>query len=375
MAQAPFSITQYALGRPASSAKMSSPRAFVRSLPEAAFAQNLDQSISIQKIDTIKSMVMLEQQNKQLNFFEQAMRAEGEKASQADDLMTGEMQLLNSRGLAAVSSHLDQRHIRPLSAQDVTTAYRGKINKAPISSEPTVATTEAGKTPAAAAAESKAPTPAAAAEAGNNSIMGTLSSKYESGSEGVSAVGYDPRGGTSYGKYQFSSKAGIVDAFIKHLEKEVPQFAERLKNAGPSNTGGRKGQMPEVWREIAEENAPLFERLQDDFTRMVHLEPAINRVKNMAGIDVTKRSEVLQEVLLSTAVQHGPGRAGEIFSNAAKKSGPDATDAELIENIYADRKRRFGSSSPSVRRAVMNRLDNEMAEAIQLLNNHSIKLA
>ena len=319
-------------------------------MPEEAFAQKLDKSISIQKSDTLKALARLD--NQQLSIM--THQSDQDSLDMMDSVMTREMRLLNRKAMAAVVDTMGGGYIRPLSSHDVSSAYRGAISRKPLASSDNIP--EQLKAQVAAGLHAQAP-----------GKMGALSSKYESGKEGISAVGYDARGGTSYGKYQFSSKAGIVDAFIKHLDKEVPQLAQMLRNAGPANTGGRQGNMPKVWRQIASEHKELFERLQDDFTRRVHLEPAMNKVKNLSGVDVAGRSEVFKEVLLSTAVQHGPSRAGDIFVNAINKTGPEGSDAEIIENVYADRKRRFGSSSPSVRRAVVNRLEQEKKEALAML--------
>ena len=52
--------------------------------------------------------------------------------------------------------------------------------------------------------------------------LGSLSAKFESGTEGVAAIGYDRVGGTSYGKYQIASKPGTMDRFLRSWTRRLP---------------------------------------------------------------------------------------------------------------------------------------------------------
>ena len=49
---------------------------------------------------------------------------------------------------------------------------------------------------------------------GGSTAVGHLSARFESGKEGAAAIGYDGHGGTSYGKYQISSRAEIGRAHV-----------------------------------------------------------------------------------------------------------------------------------------------------------------
>jgi len=211
--------------------------------------------------------------------------------------------------------------------------------------------------------------------------LGRLAAKFESGSEGIAAIGYDRKGGTSYGKYQIASKVGTMDAFISYLQDKAPDLAGRLVAAGPANTGGKNGKMPVEWRAIAAEQPGRFEQLQEDFIRLSHLEPAMRGVANATGLAFEKMPTALQEVLFSTAVQHGPSGATRIISQAVervgaqklqigedKKSAPaKKAEEQLITQIYNLRAGQFGSSTDQVQAAVRNRLRQEMREAIQML--------
>ena len=218
-------------------------------------------------------------------------------------------------------------------------------------------------------------------------VTGALSAHFESG-EDISVIGYDAHGGTSYGKYQLSSRAGTMDQFIKYLRKQQPDWARRLQAAGEADTGGRNGRMPRIWKQLAAENPELFESLQDRFVHDNHYKPALQALIRNTGLDPNEMSPALQEVLFSTAVQHGPGGAARIFSRAMNKTerkvaagGKNGTvnqevfDKSLIENIYALRSRQFGSSSSRVRSAVQSRLREEKALALAMLDGDMTLLA
>jgi hypothetical protein len=216
---------------------------------------------------------------------------------------------------------------------------------------------------------------------GGNEI-GALAAKFESGEEGIAAVGYDGKGGTSYGKFQISSRVGTMRAFLGYLRDNAPDLAKRLAACGPANTGSRSGRMPEEWRRIAEEQPERFDRLQSDFIRTSHFEPAVAGIAGATGVSFDTLPPVLREVLFSTAVQHGPAGAVRIVGRAMAEVNPDklpagggthgakAADAEgrkLITKIYALRAGHFASSSPGTQEAVYNRLKQEMREALEML--------
>jgi hypothetical protein len=200
--------------------------------------------------------------------------------------------------------------------------------------------------------------------------LGSLSAQFESGRDGISAIGYDRVGGTSYGKYQISSRVGTMNGFLSFLDAQAPDISKRLRAAGPANTGSRRGNMPEAWQQIAAEQPARFEALQEKFIHDSHYAPALNAVIRTAGIDPAKLSPAMQEVLWSTAVQHGPAGAARIFNRAVSKESFDSTQTErkLIDNVYAIRAEQFGSSSEQVRAAVRNRLRQEKALALAMLS-------
>lgn len=200
---------------------------------------------------------------------------------------------------------------------------------------------------------------------------GRLSAQYESNSE-IDCIGYDSRGGTSYGQYQIASKTGTMDYFIRFLEDKAPDVAARLKGAGPADTGGTTGRMPTAWKQLAAADPKRFEALQHEFIRSNNYAPAAKSIVLTTGLDVTKRSYALREVLWSTAVQHGPYGAERIFTQAIERAengaGRQDFDKAVIEEVYRLRGQKFFRHNKRVREAVQSRFRDEKTTAIALLD-------
>ncbi|MEG2173399.1 MAG: hypothetical protein RRY29_09085, partial [Desulfovibrionaceae bacterium] len=163
---------------------------------------------------------------------------------------------------------------------------------------------------------------------------------------------------------------GSMDSFLKYLDTTAPDIAKDLRAAGPANTGSRNGAMPTVWRKIAETQPERFEALQEKFIYDSHYKPALEAVTKNTPLQEDKISSAMQEVLWSTAVQHGPAGAARIFGRAAELSGKTqgaAYDKKLINNVYEIRAEQFGSSTESVQGAVRNRLERERKLALNMV--------
>lgn len=213
-----------------------------------------------------------------------------------------------------------------------------------------------------------------AARSRNETGMGRLSARFESGGDGIAAIGYDRTGGTSYGKYQIASRVGSMKSFLSFLDGEAPDIAQRLRKAGPANTGSRRGGMPDAWRAIAAEQPERFEELQEAFIRESHYRPALEAIVQRTGLEEDSLSPAMREVIWSTAVQHGPAGAARIFDRADDLSGrPEdaAYERKLISNVYKIRAGQFGSSTSQVRAAVRNRFREEQQLALNMLNGGS----
>ncbi|BDQ32945.1 VgrG-related protein [Pseudodesulfovibrio portus] len=213
------------------------------------------------------------------------------------------------------------------------------------------------------------PVPAPAAS--DFHVPGALSARFESGDSGVSAIGYDRVGGTSYGKYQIASRPGTMDRFLNYLDEKAPEWADRLRRAGPANTGSKTGDMPAQWKAIAAEDPARFERLQHDFIAGETYRPARDMILGQTGLDFNNAPPALREVLWSTSVQHGATGAAKIFNKVIERfvSGNRDEDfnAMLIKGVYDTRKGQFESSTGRVQKAVANRMDTEKQLALSML--------
>jgi hypothetical protein len=199
--------------------------------------------------------------------------------------------------------------------------------------------------------------------------LGTLSARFESGSDGIAAIGYDTHGGTSYGTYQISSRAGTMERFLGYLEERAPEWARQLRAAGPANTGSRGGAMPEAWRTIAAREPRRFAQLQHDFIKQTHYVPALQDIAQRTGVNLAQAPQAVQEMLWSTAVQHGARGAASIFCAAIEAQGlrpGGPVGQDLITSVYAARARKFGLSSPETQAAVQRRFQEERNLALAM---------
>ena len=202
-------------------------------------------------------------------------------------------------------------------------------------------------------------------------LLGSLSAKYETSGRGpgtVSTGSGDP-GGVSYGSYQMATKTGTVARFVS--QSDFPWRSSFL-NPQPGTAA-----FTAAWKEIAESEPERFQASQHDFVKRTHYDLLVSQTLEESGFDLRERSRALQDVVWSTAVQHG-GKSAVVRKALSKvKVGPDDPqfDEKLIRAIYAERGRRradgrlayFPSSAPNVQKGVANRFKNEQADALKML--------
>lgn len=185
-----------------------------------------------------------------------------------------------------------------------------------------------------------------------------FSAQYESGTAGSFAIGYDKNGGTSYGKFQISSKAGTFDSWLQWLDKNGYQtVSEELRAAGDADTGSRAGKAPDVWRALVQAGE-ITEDMQARFVNETIVDPALNNLPESMRESV-QDDPALMRAFFSTAVQHGSSGAAKLFTRNWGKGGEDKE--AFLDALTADRKTQFRSSEPEVQAAVAARLDRERA--------------
>jgi hypothetical protein len=207
--------------------------------------------------------------------------------------------------------------------------------------------------------------------------LGQLSEKYETGGRGpgtVSSGAGDP-GGVSYGVYQMMSRdGGTVAVFVGQADFPWAKAFAGLAPGSPAFTAR--------WREVAEREPEAFRAAQHAFVRRTHFEPLAARLRREPGLDVSARSPALQDVVWSTAVQHGP-RTQVVQRALDRLKGPAGAldvaardfDERLIRAIYAERGARnaagqlkyFRRASKAVQAGVARRFAEEERDALASL--------
>ena len=222
------------------------------------------------------------------------------------------------------------------------------------------------------------PAPPAFAPAAVSWLLGSLSSKYETGGRGPGTVssGVGDAGGVSYGSYQMTSKprGGTVARFI--ADAAVPWRA-RFAGLNPGSP-----EFSAEWKLLATEAPDPFFEAQHAFIKRTHFDPLVGKIIAQHGLVVTLRSNALQDVIWSTAVQHGPNtpvvhRAIQNLGGGGAAEPADREhDRRLIVAIYAERGRRnadgnlvyFSKNSQAVQDGVARRFRDEERDALRMLD-------
>lgn len=201
--------------------------------------------------------------------------------------------------------------------------------------------------------------------------VGILSAKYETGGRGpgVVSTGVGDPGGVSYGSYQMASKMGVVQRFVAQAGFQWAKDFQGLTAGTAPFTA--------VWKRIAAEQADAFQKAQHGFIKQSHYDPLAAKILADNKVDVNTRSFAVQNVVWSTAVQHGGATpiVGRAIATLTCDCSDPTYDKQLICAIYAERGRKkpdgnlayFGKSSPSVQAGVAKRFQNEQSDALAML--------
>lgn len=201
--------------------------------------------------------------------------------------------------------------------------------------------------------------------------LGTLSAKYETGGRGpgVVSTGAGDPGGVSYGSYQMATKMGVPQKFVKQTGFPWVTDFQNL-TAGTAD-------FTACWKRIAANETDAFQKCQHEYIKKTHYDLLAAKILNDDGLDVNTRSRALQDVVWSTAVQHGGATSmvHKALANVTCAKTDPAFDEQLIRAIYAERGRKkpdgnlayFSKSSPNVQKGVANRFKNELTDALAML--------
>jgi hypothetical protein len=212
----------------------------------------------------------------------------------------------------------------------------------------------------------------------NGKKLGALSSKYETGGRGsiTVSIGAGDAGGVSYGAYQMTSKpsGGTVTGFVQATD--FPWQSEFVGLMAGSDVFSKK------WKDVVTAHNDAFVEIEHAFIKKTHFDPLVDKIKRENNIDVSEHSRTLNDVIWSTAVQHGKstGVIGIAINNVTiPVSFTKEYDETLIKEIYAERGRKkadgnlmyFSKNSPDVQVGVAKRFENELKQALEELKNEN----
>lgn len=191
---------------------------------------------------------------------------------------------------------------------------------------------------------------------------GSLSLSFESGGN-PGAIGYDNTGGYSYGLFQLAHNNA------KNFVNQSP-YSDQFKGLTFNTPAWR-----EQWKKVATKDPEGFSNAQTNYITKTHVDPQIQKLSN-AGLKIDQYSPALKEVLLSTAVQHGPNT--NVVVNALKSLPKDPSEESLIKAIYKSRwggGSQFARSTSDVKKSVYNRFfgkQGELNKALALSKQYNV---
>ena len=205
------------------------------------------------------------------------------------------------------------------------------------------------------------------AAAAETQALGHLSARFESNGH-PDAIGFDAKGGFSYGAYQIATRTDTMTTFLAYLKTHLPAMHIALLAAGGAVAADAGSDaFKKAWGDLARDAS--FGQAQHDFIRDTHYQPFVRKLKADLGLDVDARSPALRNVLWSVAVQHGVDNT-IVQTVLAGRVASSLDDKALILAIYSERSKvkvYFPSSTPQVQAAVAQRFVDERLQALAML--------
>lgn len=131
-------------------------------------------------------------------------------------------------------------------------------------------------------------------------------------------------GQAAYGSWQMDSGMGVPQKFMSFL-KAHHNDTYRIFEPTLGTMGNHKGPFAQTWKAFAKSDPKNFLAMQKEFLMPNYLNPVVTAFPEL------KNSKTLQEVAFSTAIQHGPQSAINMF----KKAGYGHTsNSQFIHKLY-----------------------------------------
>jgi hypothetical protein len=176
--------------------------------------------------------------------------------------------------------------------------------------------------------------------------LGTLSERHEVGKGGPKTISpgtfkdkatgevKQDKGGKSYGSFQFASKRGLGGSTVQALVDK--NFADDFKGKDSKPLKPGTKEFDDKWVEVVDRDVDEFKTKEHDFIKETHYDPVVKAVLETLGLDVEARSRALQNVVWSTAVQHGPPEDPKGHAVDLLKAALGAWDKESLTKIDSD---------------------------------------
>lgn len=173
--------------------------------------------------------------------------------------------------------------------------------------------------------------------AGGYSGMGSLAVGHESGGD-PGNISRDTSGSKSYGLFQFNNMGGkgTANTFMSGLKATHPKLYEAL---GGGKYAVGSAEFDKAFKETA--GGPMrgeMVQAQQEHFAASYKAPIEEKLKGSAVHAALGGNKAFQEVMLSTAIQHGPGGANRILREAwgmvDKNTAPQAQLEQFITTTY-----------------------------------------
>lgn len=165
----------------------------------------------------------------------------------------------------------------------------------------------------------------------DGSRLGSISTKYETGGQGVGTISKgdqwgDP-GGVSYGSWQLASKTGTMQTFVD--SKENSKYKDRFKGLTPGTPEFNK-----VYSDVVKEDAAGFENAQFQFLKRTHYDP-VEKYAREQGMDV--ENPAVKEALWSMSMGSGLRGCKIMINDWRNRGGAQMSFEDSMRTLYAAR--------------------------------------